>query len=149
MKLRCLAIALTFLATIASDYRAQSQRQPPRQDTKGTQHNPNAGNRGTEQTPFVIKVLPSEQTKENPDSTKTEGPRSWSDRLSLSDKIAILASGVAFLQFLVLLATVYVMRRTAQRQLRAYVCLFGGSITLRKVEQQTFIEGYVSLKNFG
>jgi hypothetical protein len=44
----------------------------------------------------------------------------WFDGWSLSDKIAVIASAVAFLQFLALIATVFVMRRTAQRQLRAY-----------------------------
>jgi hypothetical protein len=39
----------------------------------------------------------------------------------MSDKIAVIASAVAFLQFLAMIATVFVMRRTAQRQLRAYV----------------------------
>jgi hypothetical protein len=47
----------------------------------------------------------------------------WFDGWSLSDKIAVIASVVAFLQFIALIATVFVMRRTAQRQLRAYVMI--------------------------
>jgi len=40
---------------------------------------------------------------------------------SLSDKIAAVASAVAFFQFLALVATIWVMRTSTQRQLRAYV----------------------------
>jgi hypothetical protein len=41
---------------------------------------------------------------------------------NLSDKIAVIAIVVGFLQFIVLLLTVFVMSQTAKRQLRAYVC---------------------------
>jgi hypothetical protein len=40
-------------------------------------------------------------------------------------------------------------RKSSERQLRAYICMYGGSITLRQLGQQIFLEGYVSLKNFG
>jgi hypothetical protein len=67
--------------------------------------------------------------------------------------------GVKFGEWLLFLATVALAvttwllvkgaEKTAERQLRAYVCLFGGSIILQRVEQEVFIEGYVTLKNFG
>lgn len=47
---------------------------------------------------------------------------------SLSDKIAAAAFIVGFLQFVALMLTVGVMRRTAQRQLRAYVLPEGGKL---------------------
>ena len=43
----------------------------------------------------------------------------------------------------------WISRDTARRQLRAYVCIYGGSIILRQAAQQIFLEGYVTLKNFG
>jgi hypothetical protein len=42
---------------------------------------------------------------------------------NLSDKIALIATAVGFLQFLALIATVAVIRGSAKRQLRAYVYL--------------------------
>jgi hypothetical protein len=44
---------------------------------------------------------------------------------------------------------VMVSRNTAKRQLRAYIGMYGESITLLQVSGQSFLEGYVSLKNFG
>lgn len=72
-----------------------------------------------------------------------------SDAWTLSDKIAVIASIVALLQFFALVATIFAMMRTAKRQLRAYICLYGGSIRLLPVENQTFVEAYVRLKNCG
>jgi hypothetical protein len=130
MKLRCLSVTLTLVAAFASDSWGQSQRQPQRQDTQGTQQNPGADNRGTEQTPFIVKILPTEQTNEKAESAKAEGPKNRLDGWSLSDKIAVIASVVAFLQFLALMATVHIMRRTGKRQLRAYISDVDGKAVL-------------------
>jgi len=46
----------------------------------------------------------------------------------LSDKIAVIASVVAFLQFMALVSTVIVMVRNARWQLRAYVLPEGGGL---------------------
>jgi hypothetical protein len=45
--------------------------------------------------------------------------------------------------------TLSTMQDTAERQLRAYMCMHGGGIRLVKFQEQMFIEGYVRLKNFG
>src|SRR5215469_11173745 len=45
----------------------------------------------------------------------------WFNKLGSGDKIAIISALVAFLQFIALVATFAVMRRTARQQLRAYV----------------------------
>jgi hypothetical protein len=71
----------------------------------------------------------------------------WFDGWSLSDKIAVIASAVAFLQFLALIATVFVMRRTAQRQLRAYICVESGDIEL--VNAGAGVRAQIRVKNFG
>jgi hypothetical protein len=146
MRLWSTVVALTLLVAFASDSRGQS----PRQNTKSVQQNPSADNRGTEQAPLVVKIIQAEQAKDKTDTTANEGQKNWLDRFSLSDKIAVIASVVAFLQFLALVATVYVMRRTAQRQLRAYVFVDGGSFTLMTTDEgNLYIQGVVVLKNFG
>jgi hypothetical protein len=77
----------------------------------------------------------------------------WSGIFSgwgLSDKIAAIASLVAFFQFLALLAAVLVVFRTSRRRLRAYVSMEGGSIRLvDDPNGEQLLEGYVKLKNFG
>jgi hypothetical protein len=77
------------------------------------------------------------------------GIEKWLEGWNLSDRIAAIASILALLQFLALVATVLVTIRSTRRQLRAYIVLDGGSITLRQAGGQTFLEGYVRLKNFG
>jgi len=73
----------------------------------------------------------------------------WLNGWTASDKIAALAALAGLLQVVALIITFLLMGRTAKRQLRAYVCVSGGSITLRQANQQTFLEGFVALKNFG
>jgi hypothetical protein len=70
------------------------------------------------------------------------------EEIDLSDKIAIIASVVALLQFLALVATVYMMIRTARRQLRAYV-LVSGSAVANVVEGDGIPEAQVVIENFG
>jgi hypothetical protein len=63
---RCLVIALTFLAAIASDYSwGQSQRKPStREETKTTQQPAASDQRGTEQSPVIVKMLPTKESEE-------------------------------------------------------------------------------------
>jgi len=68
----------------------------------------------------------------------------------LADKIAVIASVVAFLQFLALVATVWVMVRNGRRQIRAYVFVDHGSFELMTTDKnRLFIRGLVSIKNYG
>jgi hypothetical protein len=73
----------------------------------------------------------------------------WFDGWSLSDKIAVIASVVAFLQFLALIATVYVMRRTGQRQLRAYIVAGINNVDIQGPENEVSVSLGVSIKNTG
>jgi hypothetical protein len=50
-----------------------------------------------------------------------DGLLTWFSELGSSDTIAIISAVVAFLQFAALIATLWVMRRSARQQLRAYV----------------------------
>lgn len=73
----------------------------------------------------------------------------WFVRWSLSDKIAVIASVVAFLQFIALMATVRVMRRTAQRQLRAYIVATAADVDIRGPENEVSVSFGISIKNTG
>ncbi|MEA2899715.1 MAG: hypothetical protein QOJ84_5330 [Bradyrhizobium sp.] len=65
MKLRCLVVALTLLAAFASDSWGQSQ-QPTPPPTQSTQPNqtPKPYERGTEDSPIIVKVLPTKESDE-------------------------------------------------------------------------------------
>lgn len=69
----------------------------------------------------LAKTANPENTQSKPDFGGSEKPKQRNDAWLLSDKIAAIAIAVGFLQFVVLLATVSVMMRTAKRQLRAYI----------------------------
>jgi hypothetical protein len=73
MRLRCLVIALTFVAAIASDSWGQSKQPSP----KGSPQNTTQQDRGTENSPVVVKVLPTEksQTELRNDVEKQESDR--------------------------------------------------------------------------
>jgi hypothetical protein len=91
---------------------------------------------------------------QNSDNKKLDG-KALSDCLTLSYSkslsdftkwlvfVTISVAVVGFAQF-------ELARRTARRQLRAYISLDGGSIrTVSGPDNTLFIEGFVSLKNFG
>jgi hypothetical protein len=118
----CRAIlGLALLIALSGDSWGQSPRQPPRQNPQGTQQQPGTEQRGTEQAPFIVKIQESEQTKKESSASEGKTYEQRDNAWTLSDKIAAIAIIVGFLQFLALIATVYVMARTARRQLRAYV----------------------------
>jgi hypothetical protein len=75
--------------------------------------------------------------------------RTWFDGWGLSDKIAVIASAVAFLQFLALIATVFVMRRTGQRQLRAYIVAGATDVDIHGPENEVSVSSVISIKNTG
>lgn len=66
---------------------------------------------------------------------------------SLSEKIAAFASVAGFLQFVALIVTVCVMRRSAERQLRAY-CMVE-SIEITNVQVEKTPTAIITIKNSG
>lgn len=65
MKLRCLVIALALLAAFASDSWGQSkQPTPPPAQTAQPNQATKTYERGTEQTPVIIKILPTRESEE-------------------------------------------------------------------------------------
>lgn len=122
---------LLFVALLAADF-AYAQSQPPvpsnginedqrpHQETIGDNQTTKQEQRGTEQSPFIIKILPADQTYKEPYNVGNKQQEKTASNWSLSDKITAV-DAVGFFQFLALVATVLVMRGTAIRQLRSYI----------------------------
>jgi hypothetical protein len=70
MGLRCLVIALAFFAAFASDSWGQS-KQPSAQSKQPAQP-PAADQRGTDQVPLTVKILPAQDAKEKADKEERE-----------------------------------------------------------------------------
>jgi hypothetical protein len=124
--MRRATFGLVLLVVMAANASGQSQSQAPRQNTQGGQQRANPEQRGSEQAPFVVKILPTQETQQKTAASEQNGPVKPSDAWTLGDKIAAIASILAFLQFVALTATVLVLMRTARRQLRAYVNVVHG-----------------------
>jgi hypothetical protein len=131
------------------DLSGHSPPNPPRQNPSGAQQRTNTKQPDTDQAPppSVIKILPAEQTQQKPPADEQKGPEKPSNSLTLSDKIAALASIVALLQFFALVGTVCVLIWTAKRQLRAYV--FPIEAVLKKLYIGEITEYRVVIKNTG
>jgi hypothetical protein len=91
MKLRHAAIALTLFAAFASDSRGQSKQNP----SKASQQKTTQQERGTEDSPVVVKVIPTEKSKSDLDAEKA---KQESDR-QLVKLTADLANYTMFLFF--------------------------------------------------
>jgi hypothetical protein len=88
---------------------------------------------GTEKVPFVVKIVAPQRddqiVQESQDTRKTAPSgdqwfpnlRVWFNEIGVGDKIATIATLIGFLQFIALSWTVWIMRRSARQQLRAYV----------------------------
>jgi hypothetical protein len=100
----------------------------PKQVCECCQGQSNAEQRGSEASPLVIKLAQSEQTKNESAGDKSAAPKNPDQSWSLSDKIALIASVSAFLQFVALVVTIWVMILNGRRQLRAYIVLERGII---------------------
>jgi hypothetical protein len=126
-----IAVTALFLALAGNNSSAQSQ-QPQSQNPPAAPQQPTAEQRGTEKAPFVVEIRKHEQTQNGAgaDNTDREKQRDdgWFAGWSLSDRIAGIASAAAFLQFLALIATVFITVRNGRRQLRAYILPHGATI---------------------
>jgi hypothetical protein len=124
----------------------QHKSQPPQQNAASEQ-------RGSEQAPFIVKIIEGGQAqdKTKTDSSQTPHETPKAQGASLSDKIAIGAAIMAGLQFIALIATLWWMRTSGQRQMRAYIfpddtCTFRWEDA---EEGKKRIIAYIMIKNFG
>ena len=116
LKVVCVIVLLGLL-------RPEARSQPaPEQSPQSVQQQSRPEQRGSEQAPFIIKIVPpqdAQDTKAAPSERENGREDSWSGYFrgwGLSEKIAAIASLVAFFQFLVLLAAVLIMLRSYRRQ---------------------------------
>ena len=139
---------MALLLAIMVDSSGQSRQEPPRQNPGGTQQRTNTEQRDTDQVPpSIIKKLPAEDIQQKPAADEQKGQDNRSDTWALSDKIAVIASIVALLQFFALVGTVFVLMSTARRQLRAYVLVSSAQIHDFGIEHPPRVE--VIIKNSG
>jgi hypothetical protein len=141
-------LGLALLLVMMDDSSGQSPPEPPRQNPGSTQQRTNTEHGDTDQAPpSIMKKLPAEDTQPKPSADEQKRPENRSDALALSDKIAVIASIVALLQFFALVATIFVLMRTAKRQLRAYVFVKDGRIDI--TPDGTGFVSRINFKNFG
>jgi hypothetical protein len=122
MKLRQVAIALTFLVAFASDSWGQS-RQPP---TKTSAPNPAQQERGTDNSPVVVRILPAEKSQSELDN---DLERQKSDRrqveltgdLANYTKLLFIATGLLGLIATGLVGVGYFQVRQGKRSVAAAV----------------------------
>jgi hypothetical protein len=105
MRFCCLVIALAFLAIFASDSWGQS-KQP---SSKVGQQNAAQQERGTENSPVVVKVIPTEKSK---DDLAREDAKD-KDKLAVDNRIASLTGELAFYTKLLFVATALLALITA------------------------------------
>jgi len=129
----CLSFAASAQLQQPSLSSGQLKSRPPNQKSESPQQQTTPDQRGTEQSPFFVKIVPTAQSDQQSDqpkpARKAEAPdQGWSDSLwpwaaslSTGDKIAGITAFVGFLQFIALYLTVGVMRRSARQQSRAYI----------------------------
>ena len=122
------ALFLLFAATVAF-----SQQPPPAKGKSGQPQQPSATDqRGTQQAPFVVKVLPTPKTNEEAaQEAKERNEKEALDRriTDATDNIAYFSkilAAVAVLQFLALIFQAWILRRTvntSRASERAYVTM--------------------------
>jgi hypothetical protein len=99
----------------------QTKSGPQQQIPAEHEKQPESDQRGTEQSPLIIKMVESPNGKQEASADEQERKKEATNGWSLSDIIAASAVAASLLQCLTLIATIVVMSRTARRQLRAYV----------------------------
>lgn len=107
--------------------KAASVRKPQRESRKSDSQT-DSEQRGSEDSPFVVKILGVGQAQNEPQTHGSEGRKYSEGSWGLSDEIATVATIVGFLQFLALVGTIWAMSWYNRRQLRAYVLPDNGGI---------------------
>lgn len=96
-------------------------RRPQEQSSQRNLGHPAGEHRGSHATLFVATMMSAKQAQQESRSNGSEGSSNPDHPWGLSEKIGAVAIIVGFLQFLALVATVWVMISNGRRQLRAYV----------------------------
>jgi hypothetical protein len=105
MRFRCIVLALALLAAFASDSWGESRQPPP----KTSQQNSTQQERGTDNSPVVVKVIPPERSK---DDLAREDAKD-KEKLAVDSRIASLTGDLAFYTKLLFVATAVLALITA------------------------------------
>jgi hypothetical protein len=123
----------------------------PWQNPQSPQQQPQPEQRGADQAPSIVQPQQSQQAQTETSNNTDQGPYQRSDGWfrgwTLSDKIAGIASTVAALQFLALVFTLEITRRTARSQLRAYIGMDKGEVI--NLDGDESLEVTMSFRNAG
>jgi hypothetical protein len=115
---------------------AQSQRPTPssgvlsghkKSQTASNKQNTQTDQRGTEQSPIFIKMAPSP----NAQAEATQAKKEKDEQAATNRRIGFttyIIGGATFIQAIALILTIFVMIRTARKQLRAYLFINNVSI---------------------
>lgn len=94
----------------------------------------------------IPKIVPL-WTNQKSDTPQTESGNKPTEKWSLSDKIAVVATVAAFLQFVALVITILDGRRSSRRQLRAYVS--GQPNFISSFDESHWPIVSIAMQNFG
>jgi hypothetical protein len=120
MKVRCVAIVLALLVAFASDSWAQSKQNP----SKASQQKATRQERGTEDSPVVVKIIPTEKSKGDLEAEKA---KQESDRqlvkltgdLANYTKLLFAATAALFLATIGLVVVGFRQVRDARRSIKS------------------------------
>lgn len=102
---------------------------PQKTQTSKEKNNPAPDQRGTEQTPIIVKITPTPKTQADADAANEEKQEKAAAQ-NRAETLTAITAGATFIQALALIITIAVMVRTARRQLRAYMTIKHAGILL-------------------
>jgi hypothetical protein len=159
LKLRYVILALTILLALCGDSwgrsRHQPQNRPPPNNTDQPQQAPTNNQRGTDQSPFMVKILPSPQA-EHQTTTNTTDKAQEPDRLAKFTERLFYATlglaGIAGLQLFVFGWQGWQLRRTVSAFIgseRAFVKMSHPSPGIVPHADTGLFWFEIEIKNFG
>jgi hypothetical protein len=149
LTVRYALLGFALLIATVCDLWGQAQEQPPTEDTQTqqTQNQPTEEQRGTEQTPFVVKILPPQKSEEKSSgSTQSQDEKSETEGQLVKATWALVV--LATLQFGALCAQAFYLARTIahdRRVERAHV--FGGTNHVTMADGRKLLG--VTINNYG
>ena len=146
MKLRCLAIVLALLAAFASDSWGQSPPKNPDSEPKSAQQATPSDQRGTEQFPVIVKVVPTPKTAE-----ESAADRKETENKNASDwwlvKLTAALAFIGFLQLFVFGWQGIQLRRTVSLGREEFISTHRPIIRVRRVFYKSSILGVEHLSH--
>lgn len=149
MRRLCPVIILSlFFATALVPHQGRSQAPTQKQETEAAQQKSDAKKSGREDDVAPIATVPGKNANEESNQPEKNRNDQWLDGWTLAEKIAAIASLAGFFQVAALIATLWLMRKTALRQLRSYISdVNGKAIFVSSAEPRIEID--IQFRNAG